>query len=108
MLPGKRLNLDALRAPFLSKKDAIKAYCSDQPSNVDGAQAIAGLESAFTVWVATQCERPLGQELTAEGEARFSDEVLAAEKRDLDARCKFQGYSPVLWKEVSKSIADTR
>ena len=89
---------------MVSNKDVIKAYCSNQLAAVDGTQAIAGLESAFTAWGATQCERPLRQELTAEDEARFADGVLAAKKRELDAWYKFQ----VLWKEVSKDIAGTR
>ena len=105
---GKRLKRDALRAPFVSYKDTIEACCPNQLAAADGAQAIAGLESAFTAWVATQCERPLRQDLTAEGEARFLDEVLAEEKRELDAWCEFQVFSPGLWKEASKGIADTR
>ena len=75
---------------------------------MDGAQAIAGLESAFTAWVATECERPLGQDLTAEDEARFLDEVSAAKKRGLDAWRKFQVFPPVLCKEVSKGTVGTR
>ena len=78
----------------MSNKDDVKANCSNQLAAADGAQAIAGLESAFTAWVATQCERPLGQELSAEDEARFGDEVQAAEKRELDAWCKFQVPPP--------------
>ena len=99
---------DGIRASFVSNEDTIKAYCSNQLSAVDGAQAIAGLESAFTAWEATQRERPLRQELTAEGESRFSDEVLAAKKHELGAWCKFQVFSPAIWKRVSKGIADAR
>ena len=46
--PEKRLKHDARWASVVSKKDTIKAYCSNQLSAVDGAQAIAGLESPFT------------------------------------------------------------
>ena len=91
-VPGKRLNHGVLRTSFVSNKGAIKAYCSNQLAAVDGAQAIAGLESAFTAWVATQCERPLGHG----AEARFLDEIPAAKKRELDARCKFQVFPPAL------------
>ena len=75
---------------------------------MDGAQAIAGLESACTAWIATQCERHLGQELSEEDEARFGDEVQAAKKRELDVWCKFRVFSPVLWTDVSKGIVGTR
>ena len=62
-VPEKRLKHDVLRAPLVSNKDTIKAYCSNQLSAVDGAQVIAGLESAFSAWVATQCGRPLNKNL---------------------------------------------
>ena len=41
-------------------------------------------------------------------EARFLDGVLAAKKRELDARGEFQVFPPVLRREVSKGIVDTR
>ena len=107
LVPEKRLTHDVPRASFVSNTDAVKAYCSNQLSGVDAAQAIASLESAFTAWVSTQRERTLRQELTVEDEARLSDEVLVDKQRELDAWCKFQVFSPVLWREVSKGIADT-
>ena len=107
-VPDKRLTRDVIRASFVSNKETIKAYCPNQLSAVDGTQAIAGLEAAFTAWVATHCERPLGQELTVEDETRFSGEVLAAKKREVDAWCKFQVFSPVLWMDVSKGTVGPR
>ena len=86
----------------------LLSYWSNQLPFADGAQAIAGIAAAFAAWVASQRERPLGQELTVEDEARFLDEVLATKRRELDAWCEFRVFSPELWEEVSRGTADTR
>ena len=102
------MNRDALRLPFVDNKEITKARCAHHLAAVDGAQTIAGLESALAAWVAAQCERPVGQELSAAEANRFSKEVRDAKKRKLDASSKFQVFSPVLWKHVNKDIVDTR
>ena len=108
LILGKRLKQDALRLSFVNNKETIKAHCTHHLAAADGTQTIAGLESALTAWVAAQCERPLGQELSADDANRFSKEVRDAKKRELDAWRKFQVFSPVLRKSVAKDIAVTR
>ena len=107
-IQGKRLIPDALRLSFVDNKEIIKANCSHHLAAVDGTQTLAGLESALTAWIAAQCDRPLGQKLPREDENRFAKEVGAAKTREMDAWCKFKVFSPVLWKNVAKDIADTR
>ena len=77
-------------------KEIIKAHCAHHLAAVDGAQTLAGLESALAAWVAAQRERPLGQELPLGDENCFSKEAGAAKNRELDAWCKFKVFSPVL------------
>ena len=55
-VPEKRIKQDALRLSFVENKETIKAQCTHHLAAVDGAQATAGLEPAFTAWAATQCE----------------------------------------------------
>ena len=107
-IPEKRMEQVALRPPFVDNKEVIKAHCTHHSAAVDGTQEIAGLESAITARAAAQCERPLGQGLSAAAANRFSKGVRDAKKRELDAWCKFQVSSPVLWKNVAKDIVDTR
>ena len=71
-IPEKRLKQDALRLSFVGNKEIIKAHCTHHLAAIDGAQTLAGLESALTAWVAAQCDRPLGQELSREDENRFA------------------------------------
>ena len=104
----KRMKQDALRLPFVENKEIIKAHCTPHLAAVDGTQTIAGLESALAAWVAAQCERPLGQELPSDDARRFSKEAGAAKYREPDAWCKFQAFSPVLWRNAAKDIVDTR
>ena len=77
-------------------------------ASVEGNQAIEGVEGALTAWVAAQCERPLGQELSSVDEQRFVKEVEAAKCRGLDAWCKFQVFSPVPQTKVTKDVVETR
>ena len=83
-VPEKRFKHDALRLAFAGDKDTIKAHCNHHVAAADGAQAIEGMEAALTAWVAAQCERPLGQELSSVDEQRFAKEVEAAKCRELD------------------------
>ena len=57
-IPGKLRRQDALRLPFVDNKKIIMANCSNHLAAVDGAPAIAGLESALTAWVATPGSGP--------------------------------------------------
>ena len=107
-IPGKRLKQDALRLSFVGNKERIKPHCIHNLAAIDGAQTLAGLESALTAWVAAQCDRPPGQELSPDDETRFAKEAGEAKNRELDAWCKFKVFSPVLWKHVAKDIVDTR
>ena len=59
-IPGKRMKQDALRLPFVDNKGILKAHCTHHLATIDGAQTLAGVESALTAWVAARCERPLG------------------------------------------------
>ena len=77
-------------------------------ASVGGTQAIEGTEAALTAWVAAQCERPLGQELSSVDELRLAKEVEAAKCRELDAWCKFQVSSPVPRTTVTKDVVETR
>ena len=106
-IPEKRMKRDALRLASVDIKEIIKAHCMNHLAAADGAQTIAGLESALTAWVAAQCKRPLGQELSADEVARFSKEVKDAKNRELNDWSKFQVFSPLMWKRVTKDIADT-
>ena len=106
--PEKRIKQDAMRLPFVENKEIIKAHCTHHLAAADGAPTIAGMESAFTARIAPQCDRPLGQELSAGDVHRFAKEAEAAKRRELDAWSKFQVYSPVLRENVAKDIADTR
>ena len=84
-VPEKRIKRDALRPSFVTDKDTIRAHCHHHMAAVDGTQAIEGMEAALTAWVAAQCNRPLGQELSSADEQRFVKEVGAAKCRELDA-----------------------
>ena len=77
-------------------------------ASLDGTQTIEGVEAALTAWVAAQCDRPLGQELSSVDEQRCAKEVEAAKCRDLDAWCKFQAFSPVPQAKVTKDVVETR
>ena len=88
--------------------ETIKAHCTHHLAVVDGAQAIEGMEDALTAWVAAQCDRPLGQELSAEDAHRFVKEVDAAKRHELEAWGKFEVLLPVLGTKVTKDIVDTR
>ena len=72
------------------------------------AASVEGLAAALTAWAAKSCDRPLGQELSKEDELRFSKDVDAAKTRELDAWCKFQVFSPVSPKSVTKGVVETR
>ena len=108
IFPEKRLKQDALRLSFVEKKEITKAHCTHHLAAIDGAQTLAGLESALTAWEAAHCDRPLRQELPRGDENRFAEEVGAAKNRELDARCKFKVFSPVPWRNVAEGIVDTR
>ena len=99
---------DALRLAFADNKEIIKAHCHHHLAAADGTQAIEGMEAALTAWVAVQCERPLGQELSSVDAQRFAREVEAAKCRELDAWCKFQAFPPVPQTKVTKDVVDTR
>ena len=99
---------DALRMSFVDNKEIVKAHCTHHLAALGGTQTLAGLESALAAWIAAQCGRPLGQELSSDDVNRFAAEVGAAKNRELGAWCKFQVFSPVLWKKGAKDIADTR
>ena len=92
-IPEKRHKQDALRLSFVHNKETIKSHSAHPLAGADGTQAIKGLEAAFTAWVATQCERPLGQELSADEAIRHSQEVREAQTRELDAWCEFQVFT---------------
>ena len=47
-IPEKRSKQDALRLPFVDNKEIIKANCTHPLAAVNGAQTLAGLESAPT------------------------------------------------------------
>ena len=99
---------DALRLPFVDNKEIIKKQCTHHLVAVNGTATPAGMESALTAWVAAQCDHPLGQELSFGDANRFAKQVGAAKHREPDAWCKSKVFSPVLWKNVAKDIADTR
>ena len=63
---------DGLRLSFVDNKEIIKAHCTHHLASLDGTQALAGLESALTAWVAAQRDRPLGQELSSDDVNPFS------------------------------------
>ena len=107
-VPEKRIKHDALRLSLVGNKETIKAHCAHHLAAVDGTQAIEGMEAALTAWVAAQCDRPMGQELRADDELHFVKEVEAAKRRELDAWCKFQVFSPVLGTRVTKDVVETR
>ena len=107
-VPEKRIKHDALRLAFVGNKDTSKAHRAHHLASVDGSQAIEGMEAALAAWVATQCERHLGQELSSVDELRFAKEVEAAKCRQLDAWCKFQVFSPVPQTKVTKDVVETR
>ena len=91
----KRQKRDALRAAFVQNKETIKLRHACQLVATTVKPSIEGLEAAFTAWVASQCERPLGHELTADDILGSPHEVALAKKRELDAWCKFRVFSPV-------------
>ena len=97
------LKQDVLRLSFVGNKGIIMAHCTHHLAAIDGTQTLAGLESTLAAWVAAQCDRPLGQELSPDDETRF-----AKEAGEWDASCKFNVFSPALWKNVAKDIADNR
>ena len=107
-VPEKRIKHDALRLSFVDNKEIIKAHCTRHLAVVDRTQAIEGMEAALTAWVAAQCDRPLGQELSVDDELRFVEEVEAAKGRELDAWCKFQVFSSVPQTKATKDVAETR
>ena len=94
-VPEKRIKRDALRLAFVDNTETIKAHYTHHMASTDGPQAIEGMEAALTGWVAAQCERPLGREVSSVDELRFAKEVEAAKCRELDDWCKFQVFSPV-------------
>ena len=69
------LKQDVLRLPFVGNKGLIKAHCTHHLAAIDGTQTLAGLESTLAAWVAAQCDRPLGQELSPDDETRFAKEA---------------------------------
>ena len=107
-VPEKRRKQDALRTAFVHNKETLKAHCTHWAASVDGTPTIEGLEAALTAWAAKLCDRPLGRELSKEDELRFVKEVDAAKKRELDAWRKFQVFSPVSQKSVTKGVVETR
>ena len=99
---------EAPRLVFADKKETIKAHCTHYMASADGSPTIEGLEAALTAWEASQCARPLGQELSSADELRFAKEVEAAKGRELDAWCKFQVFSSVPQTTVTKDVVETR
>ena len=83
--PEKRPKNDALRVAFVNNEETIKANCDFPLASLIGSPSIEGMEAALTAWVAQICDRPSGQELSADEERRFATEVEAAKTRELDA-----------------------
>ena len=71
-------------------------------------QMVAGSDEAVSAWVADECNRILGQELTAEEEMACQELVHEGEMRELEARKKFKVFSSVGEGAISKKVIDSR
>ena len=69
---------------------------------------VGGLDAALSAWVANECDRVLGQELTAQDERLFAVEVSQAKGVELEAWRSFKVLSPIYSSEASKPAIATR
>ena len=71
-------------------------------------QMIEGNDEAASAWVADECNRVLGQELSAEEELSCKELAHEGKMRELEAWKKFKVFSSVNESDISKTVIDSR
>ena len=95
-----RCRVDALRLAFVADKEEAKEHAywrnSEWQSRVDATHVprAEGADAAIFSWVAAECNRVLGHELTDEEENLHAGPAPDAEVRKLNARGHFKVREP--------------
>ena len=71
-------------------------------------QMVEGSDEAVTAWVADECNRVLGQELSVEEELSCKELAHEGKMRELEAWKKFKVFSSVKESDISKTVIDSR
>ena len=112
--PEKRPKRDALLASFVQNKNLIKEQAPRWNSQLKPQVGVAtspdvgGMDAALSAWVAYECDRVLGQELSAQDERLFEVEVSQAKCMELEAWRNFKAFCPIGAADVRKPAIDTR
>ena len=110
----KRCRVEVLRAAFVSAKEVVKGHARrrhpELESRLDATRTsvLAGVDVAISAWVAEECNRVLGQEVTEE-EAKFHS-GMAREATEQESRAwkQFKAFKPLRVSEISDSVASNR
>ena len=111
---GKRSRGEAPATTLVVDLAVVKEHAQWWPSDLKpqmaalNRQMVAGCDEAVSAWVADECNRILGQELTAEEELACQELVHEGEMRELEARKKFKVFSSVKEGAISKKVIDSR
>ena len=72
------------------------------------SEAVEGVDGAISAWVADECNRVLGQELSQEEDEMRADLAREGKRRELEAWGEFDAFSPLSACKVQKQLVDTR
>ena len=70
-------------------------------------QMVEGSDEAANAWVADECNRVVGQELSAEEGLPCKELAHEGRMRELEAWKKFKVFSPVNESDISKTVIDS-
>ena len=98
---------------FVAHKEAVKEQAQRRNSELkpraEGSRssAVEAVEAAFSAWVADECARVLGRELSEEEEALHAPFVREARGKELGEWRPFKGSKPLRAGDVGRSAVDT-
>ena len=111
---GKRSRADAPAATLAAHLAVAQAHAQwwspDLKPKIEASQSsvVEGVDGAISAWVADECNRISGQDLTPEEEEVHADSVEAGKLREPEEWEKFDVSPPHEACKVKKQIAQTR